>query len=75
MADKNELEDDLRHENDFSQLRQRGERGKYAERFRTGTNLVRLEADVAAVFRTDEAVNRALRSLIEIARQEIPKAS
>jgi len=75
MADKNELEDDLRPEYDFSQLRQRGERGQYAERFKTGTNLVRLEPDVAAVFRTDEAVNRALRSLIEIARHEIPKAS
>lgn len=37
MADKNELEDDLRPEYDFSQLRQRGERGKYAERFTTGT--------------------------------------
>lgn len=75
MADKNEHTDDLRSEYDLSQLQRRGERGHFAERYASGTNLVRLEADVAAVFRTDDAVKRALRSLVEIARREIPKAS
>jgi hypothetical protein len=75
MADKNELDDDLRDEYDLSQLKQRGPRGQYAESYKAGTNLVRLDADVAAVFRSDEAVNNALRTLIDIARQQVPKAS
>jgi len=68
--DENEKEaedDDLRPEYDFSQLRQVG-RGIYAERFRAGTNLVRLDSDVAAVFKDEAAVNEALRSLIKLAR-------
>ena len=75
MADHDEQDDDLREEYDLSQLRRRGERGPYTERYKAGTNLVRLEPDVAAVFQTDEAVNKALRTLIEIARQQVPKAS
>ena len=50
---------DLRAEYDFS----RGVRGKYAGRFKQGTNLVKLEPDVAAVFPDSASVNRALRSL------------
>ena len=49
----------MRDEYDFSG----GERGKYAKRYREGTNLVRLDPDVAKVFPTSEAVNRALRDL------------
>ena len=40
-----------------------GVRGKYAKRFAEGTNLVRLEPDVAKAFPTSEAVNKALRDL------------
>lgn len=75
MAEKNDLDDDLREEYELSTLTQRGERGPYAERYKAGTNLVRLDADVAAVFQSDEAVNKALRTLIDIARQQVPKAS
>jgi hypothetical protein len=75
MADHDDQDDDLREEYDLSQLRPRGERGPYAERYKAGTNLVRLEPDVAAVFQSDEAVNKALRTLIEIARQQVPRAS
>lgn len=75
MADKEPLEDDLRDEYDLSQLARRGERGRYAERYREGRNIVLLDPDVAEVFQTDEAVNRALRTLIEVARQQVPKAS
>ncbi|RJR47678.1 MAG: hypothetical protein C4567_00930 [Deltaproteobacteria bacterium] len=46
-----------------------GVRGKYFESYRRGTNLVLLSPDVAEVFQTEEAVNEALRSLIEIARR------
>ena len=45
-----------------------GVRGKYFESFRSGTNLVLLEPDVARAFPTEEAVNNALRSFLEGAR-------
>ena len=51
---------DLLSEYDFS----RGVRGKYARRFAEGTNLVKLEPDVAKVFRDSASVNRALRPLV-----------
>lgn len=56
--------DDLRPEYDLSQLKG-GVRGKYLERFRAGTNLALLAPDVREAFPTDEAVNEALRSLME----------
>ena len=46
-----------------------GVRGKYLEASRSATNLVLLSPDVAKVFPTEEAVNEALRSLIELARR------
>jgi hypothetical protein len=45
-----------------------GTRGKYYQRYSEGTNIVLLEPDVADVFHDSEAVNRALRALIEVAR-------
>ena len=54
------MNDDLRPEYDPS-IFEHGERGKYVERFRAGTNIVRLDPDVAASFQNDEAVNEALR--------------
>lgn len=55
-----EMEDELRSEYDFSKL-QGGVRGKYVDRYRSGTNLVLLDPDVAQAFPNDEAVNEALR--------------
>ena len=46
-----------------------GIRGKYFEEYRKGTNLVLLSPDVAKVFPTEEAVNEALRSLINLAEK------
>jgi hypothetical protein len=43
-------------------------RGKYAQRLRESSNIVVLKPEVAAVFPNEEAVNRALLSLMEIAR-------
>ena len=63
---KDELEDELRAEYDFSQLKA-GVKGKYVERYRAGTNMVLLEPDVAKAFPTDETVNQARRLLMEIA--------
>ena len=56
--------DDLRPEYDLSQLKG-GVRGKYLERYRAGTNLALLAPDVRVAFPTDEAVNEALRSLMQ----------
>lgn len=64
---KSELRDELRAEYDLSKLRG-PVRGKYAGRFRAGTNLVLLSADVAEYFADDESVNTALRTLIGIAK-------
>ena len=63
----NEMEDDLRPEYDFSQLKNRV-RGKYAGRYRKGTNLVLLAPDVAQAFPDSESVNEALRLLIKVAK-------
>ncbi|MBE9063232.1 hypothetical protein [cf. Phormidesmis sp. LEGE 11477] len=63
-----ELEDELRPEYDFSKM-EAGVRGKYVERYQAGTNLVRLAPDVAHAFPTDESVNEALRSLLQIAQR------
>ena len=61
----------MRADYDFSA----GIRGKYATRYRGGTNLVLLDPDVAATFKDGDAVNRALRALIEVvpARQRRPR--
>lgn len=64
-----ELEDELRAEYDKTLLRD-GVRGKYAERHRSGTRLVRLDPDVAAEFADEKAVNEALRQLIQSAAAE-----
>lgn len=54
----------------------RGVRGKYLESYQMGTNLVLLSPDVAKVFPTEEAVNDALRSLIQLAQKSVgPKRS
>jgi hypothetical protein len=48
-----------------------GVRGKYFEAYRKGTHLVLLSPDVAKAFPTEEAVNDALRSLINVAQRLI----
>ena len=58
--------DELRPEYDFASMPE-GVRGKYAERYRQGTNIVMLDDDVAEVFHNARAVNDALRSLIRLA--------
>jgi hypothetical protein len=60
-TDKHDQDDEMRSEYDFSD----GVRGKYAERYAEGSNVVVLEPDVAERFKTSEEVNRALRKLAE----------
>ena len=67
---KNVKSDELRPEYRREDLGT-GVRGKYLEDYRSGTNLVLLSPDIAKVFPTEEAVNDALRSLIEIAQKSV----
>lgn len=63
-----EMDDELRPEYDLKQLLKDGVRGKYAARYRAGTNLVLLSPDVAKAFPNDEAVNEALRLVMQMAK-------
>ena len=47
----------------------KGVRGKYFESYQKGSNLVLLNPDVAKVFPTEAAVNKALKSLIDVAQK------
>ena len=60
-------DDDLRPEYDFASMKG-GVRGKYIARLRKGSNLVLLEPEVAAAFPSDDAVNEALRGVLNTAR-------
>jgi hypothetical protein len=69
-TDRAATQDDILPRYDFS----RGVRGKYAARYREGTNVVLLEPDVAKRFPDAAAVNRALRVLAEVADGAKPEA-
>ncbi len=58
--------DELRPEYQRADLGQ-GIRGKYFKSYKKGTNLVLLSPDVAKAFPSEDAVNDALRSLINLA--------
>ena len=73
MKMDNKNNDDLRAEYNFSAMKG-GVRGKYAKRYHAGTNLVKIEPDVAEIFENDFAVNEALRSLIKVARHQVALA-
>lgn len=59
--------DELRPEYDFS----RGVRGKHHRAYQAGTNVVVLEPDVAEAFPNSSAVNRALRTLVNVAKRQV----
>ena len=63
-------DEDMLPEYDFSG----GERGKYAKHYASGTNVVLLSPDVAEAFPNAEAVNDALRALVNIARRSVASA-
>jgi hypothetical protein len=69
---KSEKADDLRPEYDLGKILKEGVQGKYADRYREGTNLVLLAPDVAEAFPSDKAVNEALRLVIRL--RKIPSA-
>jgi hypothetical protein len=59
-------DDEMRPEYDFSH----GVRGKHHAAYRAGTNVVLLDADVAKAFPDSASVNRALRLLLDLARDQ-----
>ncbi len=60
------ISQEMRAEYDFS----RGVRGKYADRYRQGTNVVLLDPEVAEAFPDSKSVNDALRELLTIATRK-----
>ena len=59
-------DEDMLEEYDFSG----GVRGKYAEQYAEGANVVVIEPDVAEYFPDHDAVNEALRSLAAIIKRQ-----
>jgi hypothetical protein len=53
-------------------LQGKGVRGKYFARVSKGSNLVRLAPEVARMFPTEESVNQALLSLVELSKNLPP---
>jgi hypothetical protein len=73
MKSTTKASDDLRAEYDFASMAG-GVRGKYAERYRQGVNIVKLDDDVYSAFPDAKTVNDALRSLIRIAQSKVKHA-
>ena len=61
------LTDDLRPEYDFASMKG-GVRGKYLHRARERTNIVLIEPEVADAFPTEQAVNEALKGVLNTTR-------
>ena len=61
--------DELRDEYTLDDFPGGLERGKYAARMAEGSNIVRLDPDVARAFPDSASVNEALRSLLAIAKR------
>ena len=72
MSNRPDPDDDtMRDDYDFSG----GVRGKHAARLAHGSNIVKLDPDVAEVFRDSASVNEALRVLVKLARQQAERAA
>ena len=67
---RDDASDDMRPEYDLKKLKFVG-RGIYAERYRSGTNLVLLDRDVREAFPDDKSVNDALRVIARAAKQQV----
>ena len=61
------LADDMRAEYDFASMKG-GVRAKYVRRAREGTNIVLIEPEVTAAFPTEQAVNEALKGVLNTTR-------
>ena len=63
----NPEEDDILPEYDFSC----GVRGKHHEAYKAGTNVIFLDPDLAMVFKDSDSVNRVLRLLLSLAKENV----
>ena len=61
------LDDDVRAEYDFASMKG-GVRGKHAGRAREATNIVLIEPEVTDAFPTEQAVNEALKGVLNTTR-------
>ena len=68
MKKQSDMDDELRAEYDLQPLLKNATRGKYAQQYAEGTNLVLLAPDVAQAFSTPEAVNEALRLVLHLSQ-------
>jgi len=57
-----DVKDEMLEEYDFSN----GIRGKYAQAYREGVNIVKLDSDIMKFFPDAKSVNKALRTLINL---------
>ena len=48
-----------------------GVRGKHHEAYKAGTNVIFLEPDLAKVFKDSDSVNRVLRLLLSLAKENV----
>jgi len=62
------MNDELRPEYDLKALLKNAKPNRFAERYAAGTNLVLLAPDVAEAFKDSDAVNEALRLVMELSR-------
>jgi hypothetical protein len=62
-----EADQDILPEYDFAH----GVRGTHQEAYRAGTNVVFLEPDLAQVFKDSDSVNRILRLLLNLAKENV----
>ena len=62
-----EGDEDMLPEYDFAQ----GVRGKHHEAYKAGTNVIFLEPDLAKVFSDSASVNRVLRLLLNLAKENV----
>jgi hypothetical protein len=65
---RDERNDDLRPEYPLKQLLKAGVKGKYVTPFRRGTNLILLEPEISMAFPNAQAVNEALRMVLELGK-------
>ena len=68
---KGKEKDTMREEYDFTG----GIRGKYAQRFSDGSNIIVLDPDVGKLFPDSKTVNELLRSIAKIAQQKVKKVA
>lgn len=69
MNEIDKEDDEMLEEYDFSN----GVRGKYVDLV-AAAGLIRLEPDVARVFRTSESVNETLRGLLPIIQMQVERS-